>query len=272
MNAPAPALPREAPAAASRALPPISPAEQERVAALVRQCVPLRHPAFGKLLRLLSIELSREVPTAAVTTGSRSRLLINPDFLAERCRTEEHLAMLVMHELYHVLLGHTRIYRRPTLAANWARRQKGVDGRHVGLAGANLGAVAALMAAPKIKPATILALSPDGMDAFGRDARARMAAATTRAHAAVMAFVSMEDREADENAEPLRPLYGANIRTFEGNRRGLDFLADHSDVMAVFFAEYLLHPHTGRVAEAPKVAAAPEATVLTPEAQAPTTP
>ncbi len=120
MNAPAPALPREAPAAASRALPPISPAEQERVAALVRQCVPLRHPAFGKLLRLLSIELSREVPTAAVTTGSRSRLLINPDFLAERCRTEEHLAMLVMHELYHVLLGHTRIYRRPTLAANWA--------------------------------------------------------------------------------------------------------------------------------------------------------
>lgn len=159
-----------------------------------------------------------------------------------------------------------------TLAANWARRQKGVDGRHVGLAGANLGAFAALMAAPKIKPATILALSPDGMDAFGRDARARMATATIRAHAAVMAFVSMEDREADENAEPLRPLYGANIRTFEGNRRGLDFLADHSDVMAVFFAEYLLHPHTGRVAEAPKVAAAPEATVLTPEAQAPTTP
>ena len=120
MNAPVLAPPRDAVTATPQALPPISAAEQERVAALVRQCVPLRHPAFGKLLRLLSIELSREVPTAAVTTGSRSRLLINPDFLAERCRTEEHLAMLVMHELYHVLLGHTRIYRRPTLAANWA--------------------------------------------------------------------------------------------------------------------------------------------------------
>lgn len=99
---------------------PISQAEQRLIAERVRQCVPLRHPAFGKLLQLLSIELSRDVPTAAVTVGTRSRLLINPDFLAERCRTEEHLAMLVMHELYHVLLGHTRLYRRPTLAANWA--------------------------------------------------------------------------------------------------------------------------------------------------------
>jgi hypothetical protein len=86
----------------------------------VRQCVPLRHPAFGTLLRLLSIEASDTVPTAAVTVGARSRLLLNPSFVAERCRTDAHLAMLVMHELYHVLLGHTRLVRRATLAANWA--------------------------------------------------------------------------------------------------------------------------------------------------------
>jgi hypothetical protein len=86
----------------------------------VRQCVPLRHPAFGKLLQLLSIEATDAVPTAAVTVGARSRMLINPAFVAERCRTDAHLSMLVMHELYHVLLGHTRMYRRPTLAANWA--------------------------------------------------------------------------------------------------------------------------------------------------------
>jgi len=86
----------------------------------VRQCVPLRHPAFGKLLQLLSIEATEAVPTAAVTVGARSRLLINPAFVAQRCRTDAHLSMLVMHELYHVLLGHTRMYRRPTLAANWA--------------------------------------------------------------------------------------------------------------------------------------------------------
>ena len=86
----------------------------------VRQSVPLRHPAFGKLLQLLAIEVSREVPTAAVTLGTRSVMLVNPDFVAARCRTDAHLAMLVMHELYHVLLGHTRMYARSTPAANWA--------------------------------------------------------------------------------------------------------------------------------------------------------
>jgi len=86
----------------------------------IRHSVPLRHPAFGKLLQLLSIEVSHEVPTAAVTLGARSVMLVNPDFVAARCRTDAHLAMLVMHELYHVLLGHTRMYARSTPAANWA--------------------------------------------------------------------------------------------------------------------------------------------------------
>jgi hypothetical protein len=102
------------------AAPSISAIEGRLLADRVRQCVPLRHPAFGKLLQLLSIEATDAVPTAAVTVGARSRLLINPAFVAERCRTDAHLSMLVMHELYHVLLGHTRMYRRPTLAANWA--------------------------------------------------------------------------------------------------------------------------------------------------------
>lgn len=98
---------------------PSSPATR-LLAERVRQCVPARHPAFGKLLQLLSIEITQSVPTAAVTVGRRSRLLINPRFVAERCRTDAHLSMLVMHELYHVLLGHTRLYRRPDLVANWA--------------------------------------------------------------------------------------------------------------------------------------------------------
>lgn len=107
------AVDRDAPAAPGRL-------EHHLLADRVRQCVPLRHPAFGKLLNLLSIEVGDAVPTAAVTVGARSRMLINPAFVATRCRTDEHLAMLVMHELYHVLLGHTRLVRRPTLAANWA--------------------------------------------------------------------------------------------------------------------------------------------------------
>lgn len=103
--------------------PPVTsiPARQERLLAdRIRECVPLRHPAFGKLLQLLSIEATDAVPTAAVTVGACSRMLINPAFVAVHCRTDAHLSMLVMHELYHVLLGHTRMYRRATLAANWA--------------------------------------------------------------------------------------------------------------------------------------------------------
>jgi hypothetical protein len=83
-------------------------------------CLPVTGQAFGKLLGLLSIEASDRVPTAAVTTGIRSRLLINPDFVERHCRSDDHLAMLVLHELYHVLLGHTRLYPRVTLAQNWA--------------------------------------------------------------------------------------------------------------------------------------------------------
>jgi hypothetical protein len=104
----------------THATTPIPALEQRLLADRIRQCVPLRHPAFGKLLQLLSIEATDTVPTAAVTVGARSRMLINPAFVAQRCRTDAHLSMLVMHELYHVLLGHTRMYQRPTLAANWA--------------------------------------------------------------------------------------------------------------------------------------------------------
>lgn len=104
----------------THAIAPIPALEQRLLADRIRQCVPLRHPAFGKLLQLLSIEATATVPTAAVTFGARSRMLINPAFVAQRCRTDAHLSMLVMHELYHVLLGHTRMYQRPTLAANWA--------------------------------------------------------------------------------------------------------------------------------------------------------
>jgi hypothetical protein len=82
--------------------------------------LPLTQQAFSKLLGLLSIEASERVPTACVTSGARSRLLVNPNFVARHCRTDEHLAMLVMHELYHVLLGHTRLYPRVTPAQNWA--------------------------------------------------------------------------------------------------------------------------------------------------------
>ncbi|MDX2159816.1 MAG: VWA domain-containing protein [bacterium] len=72
------------------------------------------------LCRLAGIKASREIPTAAVEVGFRSRLLLNPDFVGQYCERDEHLFLLVMHELYHVILAHTQLYSRPTLAHNIA--------------------------------------------------------------------------------------------------------------------------------------------------------
>lgn len=81
---------------------------------------PVTQPAFSKLLGLLEIKPSREVLSACVTFGSRSRLLINPDFVEQWCPTDRALVMLVLHELYHIALGHTRLWNRSTPALNWA--------------------------------------------------------------------------------------------------------------------------------------------------------
>jgi hypothetical protein len=66
------------------------------------------------LLRLLDIVETAEVGTAAVECTSMPRLLINPQFVEAHAATPERLLMLVMHELHHVLLGHTRLFPRAT--------------------------------------------------------------------------------------------------------------------------------------------------------------
>jgi dienelactone hydrolase len=166
------------------------------------------------------------------------------------------------------LIGFDQIPSDLAQAAAWVRKQKGIDGRHLGLAGSSVGAFSVLLAAPKIKPEVVLALSPAGMDAFGKDARARMVSAVTHAHPILMAFVSVDDKEASDNVAPLKALFGTDIRSFDGNQHGFDFLEQHSTTMAVFFAEYLLHPHTGKAAaQAPAKEQTPAA-VLTPAAPA----
>jgi hypothetical protein len=92
----------------------------ERLRERVFDAFPVTQPAFRRLLALLDVEASDAVPTAAVTLGARSRLLINPAFVAARCETDHDLVMLVLHELFHVALGHTRLFPRVTPAQNWA--------------------------------------------------------------------------------------------------------------------------------------------------------
>lgn len=82
--------------------------------------VPAATWQMEQLLGLLDITADDSVPTACVDCAARPRLRLNPKFVAEHCRTDEHLLMLVLHELHHVVLGHTRLFARPTLAHNIA--------------------------------------------------------------------------------------------------------------------------------------------------------
>jgi hypothetical protein len=72
------------------------------------------------LVRLLDVEESTDIPTACIPLGGSPRILLNPAFVAAHCQTDEALVTLVLHEIHHLLLGHTRLYRRVTTADNIA--------------------------------------------------------------------------------------------------------------------------------------------------------
>jgi hypothetical protein len=72
------------------------------------------------LTRLAGIVITPDVPTASVECKRHPRMLINPQFVADNCPHDEHLFLLVMHELWHVLLAHTRMYPVSTRAHNIA--------------------------------------------------------------------------------------------------------------------------------------------------------
>lgn len=84
----------------------------------ILDCFPSGVYALSALLQLLDVVESREVETAAVECRLQPRMLINPDFVDASASTPEKLLMLVMHELHHVLLGHTRLFPRSTPVDN----------------------------------------------------------------------------------------------------------------------------------------------------------
>ncbi|MGO8750451.1 MAG: DUF2201 family putative metallopeptidase [Thermoguttaceae bacterium] len=84
----------------------------------ILDCFPSGTYALSALLRLLDVVETRDVETAAVECRLQPRLLINPDFVDAWAATPEKLLMLVMHELHHVLLGHTRLFPRLTRVDN----------------------------------------------------------------------------------------------------------------------------------------------------------
>jgi hypothetical protein len=95
-------------------------AESRAIIARLLNCVQAATFEMETLCRLAGIKASRDIPTAGVEVGFRSRLLLNPDFIHRYCERDEHLFLLVMHELYHIILAHTQLYPRVTTAQNIA--------------------------------------------------------------------------------------------------------------------------------------------------------
>ena len=96
-----------------------SPLQREDLAERILDAFPSGCYALSGLLRLMDIVESTEVPTAAVECRVQPRLLVNPAFAARHAQTPEKLLVLVMHELHHVLLGHTTLFPRVTSVQNF---------------------------------------------------------------------------------------------------------------------------------------------------------
>jgi hypothetical protein len=88
------------------------------ISARILDCFPSGVYALNALLGLLDIVETRDVETAAVECRAEPRMLVNPDFVDRRADTPEKLLMLVMHELHHILLGHTRFFPCVTAVDN----------------------------------------------------------------------------------------------------------------------------------------------------------
>lgn len=148
-------------------------------------------------------------------------------------------------------------------AAAWVRKQPGVDARRIGVAGASVGAFAALLSAPEVQPVAILSLSPAGTGAFGDGARERLKGALLRGKASVLVLASNGDKDAHENALAVKDLPGVALNLKDGEEHGFAYLKERADLMAVFFGEYLTYHRLGeRFAAAPAKPATPAGNVI----------
>ena len=95
------------------------PSTPNTIAERILDAFPSGSYALVGLLRLLDIVETESIPTAAVECRVQPRMLINPEFVKTHAATPEKLLVLVMHELHHVLLGHTTLFPRTTPVQNF---------------------------------------------------------------------------------------------------------------------------------------------------------
>jgi len=95
--------------------------EEDEIRRRLYDVIPAGTLQMQQFLKLFAIRFTQaDTPTAAVSCRARPELLLNKSFIDEYCKTDEHLFMLVMHELYHIILGHTTLFKRVTAIDNIA--------------------------------------------------------------------------------------------------------------------------------------------------------
>lgn len=92
--------------------------DEEKIITRILDVLPPSSFELTTFLSLFRVRFSEKTKTACVTCGESPELLLNKDFIEAHCQTNEHLFMLVMHELYHVILGHTTLFPRATEVRN----------------------------------------------------------------------------------------------------------------------------------------------------------
>ncbi len=93
---------------------------EEIIKKRIYSVIPVSSFYMMEFLKVLEIRFTDDVPTAAITSGIRPELLLNKAFIEKYCKTDEHLFMLIMHEIYHIILGHTRLFDNHTMLDNLA--------------------------------------------------------------------------------------------------------------------------------------------------------
>lgn len=92
--------------------------DEEKIITRILDVLPPSSFELATFLSLFRVRFSEKTKTACVTCGESPELLLNKDFIEAHCQTNEHLFMLVMHELYHVILGHTTLFPHATEVRN----------------------------------------------------------------------------------------------------------------------------------------------------------
>lgn len=84
--------------------------KESSLEARIYRLVPSLPRYIREVINAFTYKESEEIETAATTISAKPVLLINPSFAAKYCRSDDHLLMLILHEAFHVILGHTRLF------------------------------------------------------------------------------------------------------------------------------------------------------------------